>query len=495
MESKALAPQSNFIAERRIKTLPGEALFEGRLRDSNDSAILKLIGKAALTPHQQSRLESVVKNSKSCKHTSVAEIDRVELHESGALVAFRLPPGEFLFEFLGKKESLDLLSLKQRLNMLKGLSEGISHLHEKLGAVGAINPANVIVTSQTNRLILLDSGLSFRSGLAISGFSPVTTPFYAPEVITGGAPTIASDVFSFAALAFLLLTNQRPFSGENSNSIVASMLSYKTPNVGEYIKGASQRVVAVFSRAFSSNPSLRAHTITDFMRDLEETLVSCGVVSAGVDTTDFSRGKSETASTKTNNKGTTQKITIAAGASILVLLGVFLINEQKEDNDRTPEKMVSLIETSSQELPMVDPLSFKTENLSRLSELEIAALIAHPFTSEELGIQLAEEAISREILLRRELFESTLKSPYFRVKISALKALEKSGQGASLSEMVLALSSDEDPLVRGYAARTLGRVGNMAVVSGLEQWLLHEEDAQVQEMIRDSMGKIQKRLG
>jgi hypothetical protein len=232
------------------------------------------------------------------------------------------------------------------------------------------------------------------------------------------------------------------------------------------------------------------------MRDLEETMVSCGVVSAAVDSTDFSRGKSETRSDLKPIKISSRKVGIALALLVLVSSVAIIFSYNKDlESDADTAPSVVLSATSSEALPTVDPLRFKIENLSRLSELEIASLIAHPLTSEELGVQLVEEAISREILLRKELFENTLKSPYFRVKISALKALERSGQGASLSEMVLALSSDEDPLVRGYAARTLGRVGNSAVVSGLEQWLLHEEDVQVQDMIRDSMDKIKKRLG
>lgn len=486
---------SQYLAERRIKSLPGEAIFEGKVRDSDVSVILKTFGKSPLSASQKTKWDATLKTIGALKTVSSAEIAGQELHETGPLIAFKVPVGEILFEWLAKPEAISLVSLKGRIALLKTLAEAVSSLHEKFGALGTIHPANIFVSTKTNRLLLIDPGIAYKTGLTISGFSPVVTPFLAPEIITGGAPTVESDVFSLAAICFWVLADSKPFSGENSNSIVASMLSYKTPNICEHIKAASPRVAAVFSRAFSSNPSLRPHSAGDFFEDLEETLSSCGVLSsAAVTTTDFMKGQSavrkDGASKKWINK-IDKRVSLGVIA-VLSLVALFIFRRESLQTVDGPVITVERALEEQENLPL-DPFSFKIEHLPRLNEGDLVALLTHPLTTEDLAMSVVREAGGREILLRRELFNAALRSPYYRVKITALKDLEKSGQGAVLGENVLALSTDEDPLVRGYAARTLGRVGGQSVLSGLELWLQREEDAQVQVVLRSSLEQIRNR--
>jgi serine/threonine protein kinase len=486
---------SQYLAERRIKSLPGEAIFEGKVRDSEVPVILKTFGKSPLSASQKAKWEATISSISALKTVSSAEIAGQELHETGPLVAFKIPVGEILFEWLAKPEARSLVSIKGRVAMLKTLAEAVSSLHEKFGPLGTIHPANVFVSTKINRLLLIDPGIAYKSGLSISGFSPVVTPFLAPEIITGGAPTVESDVFSLAAIAYWVLADAKPFSGENSNSIVASMLSYKTPNITDHIKAASPRVAAVFSRAFSSNPSLRPHSVGDFFKDLEETLSSCGVLAnASASSTDFIKAHPQK-SKETGKKQFALSLDRRLSIGIITLI-VFmsLVFFRRDSLESTVESVVTIENTLEQnnDLP-VDPLSFKEEYLPRLNELGLVSLLVHPLSSEELAMSVVKEAGNRDILLRRELFNAALRSPYYRVKITALKDLEKGGQGATLGENVLALSTDEDPLVRGFAARTLGKVGGQSVLGGLDLWLQKEEDPQVQSVLRNSLEQIRNR--
>ncbi len=491
MEIPNTKNQSQFSAERRIKTLASESIFEGKVRDSDTVVILKTYGKSALTSSQKAKWESGVKTVSKFKHLGLAEIIGQEMHESGPLLAFKVPPGAILFEWLSNAENLSLISLKGRIALLKTLAEAIGSIHDSVGPIGSIHLGNIFVSTKSNRMLVIDPGIAHRAHLAINSFSPIVTPFLAPEVITGGAPTIESDVFSFAAITFLLLTDSKPFSGENSNSIVSSMLSYKTPNISDYIKGASPRVSAVFSRAFSSNPSLRSHSVQEFFRDLEETLASCGVLSTLTSSTDFHKGNA--------SEGSRSKASVLSKAIdlrilfVVLLIGslflVYLLNTPSDpSNEQVKITISDSVEKTSAEV--LDPLNFQVESLPKLNESEIIELLSHPLTSEGLAMAVVAEATDRSILLRPELFGAALKSPYYRVKIAALKALERSGQAANLSVIVLDLSTDEDPLVRGFAARTLGQIGGRNIVSGIEQWLQKEEDPQVQGVLRSSLNKI-----
>lgn len=492
MDSSATTIESLCHADRRIKSLPGEVIFEGKITGSNKPVILKTYGKNALTQQQREKFESALKNIRQLGQLGFSMIEHVEYHESGPLVAFDAPEGVMLFEFIENKTGNELISLKNRVAMIRSLGDSVQKAHEELGPIGCLHLANIIASPKLSKLTLVDCGIAQRVGIATSGFSPLVTPFQAPEVITGGAPTISSDIFSLAAISYLLLTEHRPFSGENLNSIVASMLSYKTPNISEHIKGCSQRVITVFTRAFSSNPSLRPHSVSEFVRDLEETMISSGLLSLA-DSMDFFKGSSKGKKNQSKNKKLNFIVGVMLLAAGLVAAIDYLIPKSEIEELLESVSLTEVADTRQGLVDITSPMTFKLSNLPKLSELELAALLAHPQTDEELGMKLVTEADSRDILLRGEIFDAALKSPYFTVKIEALKALEASGQAASLSTGVLTLANDLDPLVRGYAARTLGRVGNNETLTGLENWLASEEDVQVQAILKESIQSIKGR--
>lgn len=103
--------------------------------------------------------------------------------------------------------------LKRRLLLLRELANTLNRLHSKGFAYGDLSPANIFVSSSVkyHQLWLIDCDnicISERSG-----FGHIFTPGYgAPEVIRGDSGVnMLTDSWSFAALAFKLLTNNHPF--------------------------------------------------------------------------------------------------------------------------------------------------------------------------------------------------------------------------------------------------------------------------------------------
>jgi WD40 repeat protein/tRNA A-37 threonylcarbamoyl transferase component Bud32 len=83
------------------------------------------------------------------------------------------------------------------------------HLHDPPVVHGDVKPANMILTS-SGRVVLVDFGLS--STPADESRRAGTAGYVAPEVAAGARPTAASDVYSLAATALVLLTGE-PLSG------------------------------------------------------------------------------------------------------------------------------------------------------------------------------------------------------------------------------------------------------------------------------------------
>ena len=89
----------------------------------------------------------------------------------------------------------------------------LDHLHGHQPPVvhGDVKPANIVVTDQETRAraVLVDFGNSATD----SRLSGVTLEYAAPELLAGGAPTPATDVYALAATTFELLTGRVAIPG------------------------------------------------------------------------------------------------------------------------------------------------------------------------------------------------------------------------------------------------------------------------------------------
>lgn len=103
------------------------------------------------------------------------------------------------------------------LRLILGLASSVSRLHHKLQiGHGDIQPANIIVTRDPSRLILIDFGSAWtiqRTAFREEGDGHHRA-YAAPELQTPGlTPGFAADQFSVSIIFYELLTQQLPYGG------------------------------------------------------------------------------------------------------------------------------------------------------------------------------------------------------------------------------------------------------------------------------------------
>ncbi len=135
-----------------------------------------------------------------------------------------------------------------------------------------LKPANIMVTTEGS-VKLLDFGLAKQvtdsnETATIEGTVMGTAAYMAPEQAEGKPLDARSDVFSFGAVLYELLSGRRAFSGENSISTMAAIL-HKEPKPLD----ASPALQHIVKRCLAKPPAQRFRTIAE----VKEALLGVGM--------------------------------------------------------------------------------------------------------------------------------------------------------------------------------------------------------------------------
>lgn len=210
-------------------------------------------------------------------HPNVCRV--FELHQGGAgeapvFLTMELLEGETLAERLRRVGRLpEDDARKIILNVLSALSaahaEGVIHRDLK-----ASNVMLVPVPGAGERAVVTDFGIAH----ALGGFSDATatldgvvgTPAYmAPEQVTGGTLTPATDLYSLGVMMFEMTSGRLPFSGDTSLAVAASRLQSSPPSLRRTISGVSRAWSDTTAWCLEREPARRpesAETVAKVLR-------------------------------------------------------------------------------------------------------------------------------------------------------------------------------------------------------------------------------------
>jgi tRNA A-37 threonylcarbamoyl transferase component Bud32/tetratricopeptide (TPR) repeat protein len=112
------------------------------------------------------------------------------------------------------------LPVERRIDLLLEVVEALHYLHRNGILHRDLKPANVLV--QDGSVKVLDFGLAVVRGE--EAVRAGTLAYLAPEVLRGGEPSEASDLFAVGVIAYETLLGRKPFVGSTSRELMSAIL-------------------------------------------------------------------------------------------------------------------------------------------------------------------------------------------------------------------------------------------------------------------------------
>lgn len=146
------------------------------------------------------------------------------------------------------------MPLQRAATLLVGIADGLAHVHRSGAIHQDVKPQNVYLKGE--RAVLADFGASYMLG---QGGKVAGSPHYmGPEIFRGEDATAASDVYSFAAMAYEMLTGRRPFEEhEDYNSLMQAQLNATPAPASVHNPNLPRELVKLLQKALFKDPAAR----------------------------------------------------------------------------------------------------------------------------------------------------------------------------------------------------------------------------------------------
>jgi eukaryotic-like serine/threonine-protein kinase len=193
---------------------------DGRYRGA---AAVKLLNASLVGGDGEARFRREGEVLARLRHPRIAQLLDAGVSPAGQpYLVLEHVDGEPIDRYCDQRE----LDVAARVRLLLDVADAVSHAHANLIVHRDLKPSNVLVTPE-GRVKLLDFGIaklldpgegSDATVLTREGHAALTPAYAAPEQLTGGHVTTATDVYALGVLLYLLLCGRHPAGGATGSA-------------------------------------------------------------------------------------------------------------------------------------------------------------------------------------------------------------------------------------------------------------------------------------
>src|SRR5262245_24585100 len=226
------------------------------------------------------RFEQEACAASALNHPNILSIYDVGTNDSSPYVVSELLEGQTL------RQRINGVQLPQRkaFDYALQIAHGLAAAHEKGIVHRDLKPDNLFITND-GRVKILDFGLAKLTGAADGNLSQTSIPtrrvdtdpgkvmgtvgYMSPEQVKGRAVDHRSDIFSFGAILYEMLSGRRAFHGESAAETMSAILKEDPLELSETNERISPALERLVNHCLEKNPEERFHSARDLAFAIE----------------------------------------------------------------------------------------------------------------------------------------------------------------------------------------------------------------------------------
>jgi eukaryotic-like serine/threonine-protein kinase len=249
---------------------------DARLR--RDVAIKVLPATLSRDADRMRRFEQEALATAALNHPNILAVFDIGTSDGAPYVVSELLEGETLRERLRSGS----LPVRKALDYAMQMAHGLAAAHEKGIIHRDLKPENLFITKD-GRVKILDFGLAKLTQTdPITGAGEATVThrteagvvlgtagYMSPEQVRGIGLDARSDIFSFGAILYEMLSAKRAFHGDTAADTMSAILKEEPPELNETNRNVSPALERIVQHCLEKNPEGRFHSASDIAFDLE----------------------------------------------------------------------------------------------------------------------------------------------------------------------------------------------------------------------------------
>jgi Tol biopolymer transport system component len=255
----------------------GEVYRARDTRLGRDIAIKVLPGALAHDADRLRRFEQEARTIAALNHPNILGIHDIGTHEGAPFLVSEFLEGQTLREKLVSGP----MPVRRAIEYALGIAQGLAAAHEKGVVHRDLKPENVFVT-RDGRIKVLDFGLAklvrpeVDHEAAVTLADPTlpgtvmgTVGYMSPEQVRGEACDARSDIFSFGAVLYEMLTGKRAFKRETSAETMTAILRDEPQALIDTGWQGPLELQRILSRCLEKNAARRFQSASDLAFAIE----------------------------------------------------------------------------------------------------------------------------------------------------------------------------------------------------------------------------------
>jgi serine/threonine protein kinase len=252
-----------------------------RARDpalKREVAIKVLRSNVSLDPDRLRRFQQEAQATAALDHSNILAVHQFGVFQGSPYLVSELLVGQSLRQVLQHGP----IPVRKGLDYAVQIAHGLAAAHEKGVVHRDLKPENLFLTKE-GCIKILDFGLAkvmqpqsdldSNAPTLTLGTNPGvvmgTAGYMSPEQVRGQSADHRTDIFSFGALLYEILTSRRAFQRSTSAETMAAILNDEPSGVSQTVTNIPPALQRLVNRCLEKNPEQRFHAASDLAFALE----------------------------------------------------------------------------------------------------------------------------------------------------------------------------------------------------------------------------------